>query len=210
MSIAKPIVRLGFLLFCLLSPPVAAAPAQSDPPALSEENVFSTNADGAIVNRASGFVFPQRLAELPRRRVRIIAANDVMVQYTQRGGGLGDCWMDLIVYPASRSLEAEAEDVEAQIVGHMKAAPVPAPTPIPTRAADGRSNWFRGTLEGRTFTTGYVLVRRGNWFVLVRASNPVEAGDAGLARLLAGIAAVDWRWRSSSALVSADMAEAAA
>jgi hypothetical protein len=208
-SIANPILRIGFLLFCLLSTPVAAKPAQTDAPALSQESVFSTNADGAIVNRASGFLFPDRLAELPRRRVRIIAANDVMVQYTQHGGGLGDCWMDVIVYPASRSLETEAADVEAQIAGRMTAASVPAPAPIPVGAADGRSNWFRGTAEGRTFTTGYVLVRRGAWFILVRASNPVEAGDAGLARLLAGIAAVDWSWRSSSAAVSAEMAEEA-
>jgi hypothetical protein len=194
-SVANPIARVAVLLFFLLSASAAATAAQTDPPALSEESVFSTNADGAIVNRASSFVFPSRLADLPRRRVRIIAADDVMVQYTQRGGGLGDCWMDVIVYPASRSLEAEAEDVEAQIASHMKAASVPAPAPIPVSAADGRSHWYRGTAEGRTFTTGYVLVRRGAWFVLVRGSNPVEAGDAGLARLLAGIAAVDWSWR---------------
>jgi hypothetical protein len=121
-----------------------------------------------------------------------------MVQYTQRGGGLGDCWLDLIVYPASRSVEDEARDVEVQLERNMGAAVVAAPAPVPVGARDGRSGWFRGALEGRGFTSGYVLVRRGPWFILVRASNPVEAGEAGMARLLPAIAAVDWAWQPGS------------
>jgi hypothetical protein len=82
----------------------------------------------------------------------------------------------------------------------MSATAVAAPAPAPSGAGDGRSGWFRGILEGRGFTSGYVLVRRGAWFILVRASNPDEAGQAGIARLLAAIAAVGWTWQPDSSI----------
>jgi hypothetical protein len=184
---------LAALAFLLCALAVGAAAHQAEQ--LTQESVFRSDPDGAIVSRASGYRFPAALAELPRRRVRIIAANDVMVQFTQRGGGLGDCWLDLIVYPATRPVDAEARQVEAELVRNMAATPVLAPAPVPRGAGDGRSGWFHGTLEGRSFTSGYVLVRRGDWFILVRASNPDEAGEAGMARLLPAIAAIDWTWR---------------
>jgi hypothetical protein len=37
-------------------------------------------------------------------------------------------------------------------------------------------------------------VKRGRWYILARGSSPEEAGFAGMARLQAAIAAIDWQW----------------
>ena len=185
-------IGLWLLLPLLVAP--AAAAAQAGLPEIAEDRVFEAREGGAIVHRASGFVFPVSLADMPRRKVQIFAADNVMVQYTLRGGARGDAWLDLIVYPALRPLADEAHDIESHIVRNLAARPVSPAPPLPEAALGARSGWFEGMHQGIRMTSGYVIAQRGTWFVKVRATNPAQAGQIGMQRLLAAITAVPWGW----------------
>lgn len=185
----------GTLALLVLSPCIANA--QATPPAASAEappEVFATGAGGVVVHRASGFGFPDRLGDMPRRKFRVYASDDVDASYTLRGGANGDPWLNLFVYPAPRSVEEEAAIVEGELVKHLSATPLATQPRTPPNAPGAIGRWFEGRYEGRSLTSGYVLVKRGRWYLLVRGSSPKEAGAQGIKRLLDAIAAVEWGW----------------
>lgn len=134
---------IEIVVLAALATGVAVA-AQAPPPSVSVDSLFRPGPADALIHRASGFVFPASLADMPRRRLRAVAADDVIVQYTLRGGGNGDPWLDVIVYPAGRSVAEEAEGVEGAMLHNRDLAAVAAPAPLPAAARDGRGGWFHG------------------------------------------------------------------
>jgi hypothetical protein len=142
------------------------------------------------------------LGDMPRRKVVAYAPNDVAVQYTLRGGGLGDAWFDLYVYPATLDIGAEAREVESQLIQNLKAQTIEAPAPPPSAASDGTSGWYKGTYGARSMTTAYFLVRRGSWYLKVRASSPDEAGSSGIERLVLAIGQIDWAWNPAASIAA--------
>ena len=64
--------------------------------------------------------------------------------------------------------------------------------PPPPGFGDGRPLWFKGTVGDREITTAYFIVKRGAWYVFVRGSVPIEAGQSGVTRLVAAIREIDW------------------
>jgi hypothetical protein len=181
----------------LLALPVEAVFGQAQGPTTSRTappELFTNSEGGRVVHRASGYAFPDRLADMPRRKFLIYAADDVQVNYTLNGGGNGDAWVDVFVYPARRSVQDEAKGVEAELVRNFGGTPVAVQPPLPPSAKGAVGKWFEGKLKGRPMTTAYVIVKRGHWYILARGSSPVEAGSAGLERLQAAIVTIDWRW----------------
>lgn len=189
-----PLILLG--IFASLSAVGAVAATQNVPDATetAPPELFAPAAQGAVVHRSSGFSFPARLGDMPRRKYRIFAANDVQVNYTHLGGGNNDPWLDVYVYPAPRSVRLEAAEVERSLAKTFSAVPTAVQPGLPPRARGAQGRWFDGNAEGRAFTTGYVLVKRGHWYLLARGSSPKAAGPDGMIRLQAAIAGIDWRW----------------
>ena len=187
--------------FACLAAPATLSLAQPQVPQATEtapSEAFDPGQGGLALHKASGFAFPDRLADMPRRKFRVYAPDDVQVDYTLRGGGNGDAWLDVFVYPAPRSVGDEAQGVEEQIVRNMTATPLAIQPPLPATAAGALGKWYEGRFQGRELTSGYVLVKRGRWYVLARGSSPKEAGVEGMSRLLAAIAAIDWRWNGEA------------
>ena len=80
-----------FLLFIV--PPLEAQPVISTDGIKGLEQVFSEDSGWAVRHRASGYRFPERLGDMPRRKIIVFAPDDVSIDYTLRGGGLGDPWL---------------------------------------------------------------------------------------------------------------------
>lgn len=185
-------LSLAFLAALLFAQPVAAqAPTTVE---ITPAEIFATRAAGVQRHLSSGYDFPDHLGDMPRRKYRIWAPNDVAVNYTLRGGGNGDPWLDVYVYPAPRPGAEEASGVEASLLDNLHGAPITDQPPLPLTASDGFSRWFSGDYENRRVTTGYVLVKRGGWYILARGTAPAESGSDGLARLHRAIATIDWAW----------------
>jgi hypothetical protein len=173
---------------------VQADQAIAEAPALSEET------GGAMVHRLSGFRFPVELAGLPRVGAQVLAPDDIMVRYGAAGPDDGEPWLDLIIYPASQSIDDEATGVAKLIVERWNGKTVDFGRPLPPAASDGRQQWYDGRLEDFEATTGYVLVQRSSWFIKIRATNPKTVGRQGVDKLLDAIAAVRWNWTPPAAV----------
>ena len=156
---------------------------------------FAERANGVLVHEASGFKFPASLGEMPRRKRVLYAANNVSVQYTLRGGGNGDAWIDVFVYPATLSLDEEAQNTAAAIMSGVNGKRAAAPLTLPPGAANAKAAWFEGEAGDRRMTTGFVLVRRGDWYIKVRATNPTEGGEGGIKRIQGALSDLPWDWR---------------
>jgi hypothetical protein len=121
----------------LLVTPAGLTFAQTGLPQTFQEPpsaVFAPGDAGAAVHKASGYAFPDHLGDMPRRKFHVYAADDVDANYTLRGGGNGDAWLDVYVYPAPRSLEEEAKNVEAELVKNVAAKPLASQPPLPSTA----------------------------------------------------------------------------
>jgi hypothetical protein len=153
-------------------------------------------ADDSVIHHDSKFVFPSRLGDMPVRKIIVYGPGDVSVDYTLRGGGNGDAWISLFVYPAAHNLTDEAADIEATLIDRLHPSRIPAPRDAPSSAADGRNAWYHGAIGDLQLTSAYVVVRRGDWFIEARASIPDAAGSTGIERTLDALDAIPWDWRS--------------
>lgn len=178
-----------------LAPPAWSQPAVEVVGGSAGEALVSD--DGQVTHNASGFVYPMQLGDMPLRKVKVYGKADASADYSLRGGGNGDAWITFFVYPASGSLQDEVAGVEQALVQNMSASPVSPPAAQPTSLADGRSGWFRGTYQGISLTTGYMIVQRGDWLLKARFTIPDEAGRSGIDRTVTALAAVPWDWKPS-------------
>lgn len=147
-----------------------------------------------FLHRSSGFAFPGHLAEMPARKTYTYGPGDAEVYYTLYGGGNGDAWLSLYVYPAKSELLDHEKAVEAPILERFRAVRSEQPAelpPAPVRSAEG---WYRGVAEGNEVLTGYRIVKSGNWFIKARISIPVAGGEPAMTRAMDAIAAIPWAW----------------
>jgi len=151
--------------------------------------------DDSVVHRASGFVFANHIGDMPLRKIQVYGTADASVDYSLRGGGNGDAWITVFVYPAQKQLADEATDIENALIETLHGSRTPSIGELPSTAADGRSGWYKGILDHRKMTSGYIVVRRGDWFVEARATVPDEAGPLGIERTRRALAAIPWHWR---------------
>lgn len=152
---------------------------------------------GDFVHRASGFAYPAALGEMPARKTVTYGPQDAAVYYTYLGGGNGDPWIDLYVYPATLDSAAERREVEKALVEHFQAKPVESPASLPAAPAGAMDGWYSGIIQGNEYLTGYRIVRSGNWYVKARITIPVAGGEAAMSRAMEAIAAIPWAWRQS-------------
>ncbi len=158
----------------------------------SEETVEA--ADGTVRHTASGLIFPSKIGDMPARRIDVYGAGDVSVNYTLSGGGLDDPWIDFFVYRGLASIDEEANEVEQAIQQRWHGLTrAEAPAPLAT-LRDGRVAWFKAKADDRSFTTGFALVRRGEWFLKARFSIPDEAAAGTIERTVAALSALPWNW----------------
>ncbi len=195
-------LKLGrtFLVTLAVALLLPDAAAEARPPVTivggtAEEVEFAP--DDSVVHRASQFRFANHIGDMPLRKVAIYGQADVSVDYTLRGGGNGDPWITLFVYPATKDLTAEAADIEAALTDKLKPLRISAPAPLPPTARDGNGGWFRGRIGDMQLISTYVVVRRGDWFIEARASIPDAAGQPGLERTLKALAGIQWDWTPS-------------
>lgn len=206
-------LRFAFLLSfasILLSP--AAARAQ-----LIEETVEEHRDDvgeidrrgGDFVHRASGYVFPGDLGGMPARKTYTYSPGDASVYYTLLGGGNGDPWLSLYVYPATRPIADEIRDIEAAIAQRMPGQ-VTRPPNLPPLPAGVAEKWYDATADGEALLTGYRISTSGNWYIKVRLSIPRSGGATAIDRAWKALGAVPWTVNAPAAPVSAASAAGAA
>jgi hypothetical protein len=155
--------------------------------------------EGRFIHRASGFIFPSALGDMPARKTTTYGPADASVDYTLKGGGNGDAWITLFVYRAQVELDAEVITVTDPIVQRWSAKPIAHPPALPSPGAM-KDGWFAGQIDTAAYTTGYRLARRGEWYLKVRFTIPAELGRAGIDRAVTAIAAVPWDWLPSKSI----------
>ena len=160
-----------------------------------------------LLHRASGYIFPRTLGEVPARKSTAYGPGDVDVYYTLYGGGNGDGWVSLFVYPANITITEEVANVGQSIVSGMSGHRVGRPAEIGAPPSGVEEGWFEGAIEGKQIVTGYRVVRIGDWFIKARVSVPIGADEAVLKRVGAALTAIDF---APSNLKTTDVAKAAA
>jgi hypothetical protein len=193
----RGLVRLFASLALLFLVPGGVGAAAAQPQVLvlggdAGEVLFADN--GEVRHKATGFLYPRQLGDMPQRKVTVYGEADVSVDYTLRGGGNGDAWITFYVYPASITLEEETAHIERDIVENWSATRADRPPPAPVSAPAAKSGWFKGAREGHRVTTGYVVVQRGQWFLMTRFSIPDEAAADTFKRVEAALGDVPWTW----------------
>lgn len=173
----------------------AASPAFAEPHAIPIAEVSdSANVERvgeSLRHRGSGYMFRAQLGDMPARKLIIYDDNDVSVQYTRLGGGNGDAWMDVYVYPAWGTNDEEAASTVSGIMERFDGGPIESPTILSVKAADASSGWFKGHLDDTKLITGYYLVQRGDWQIKVRVSMPREPSQETLDRTAAALADIE-------------------
>ena len=175
---------------------LSIAPAHAEPVVTPVADVVDSpdvQRDGErFRHRASGYVFPSSLGDMPARKVTIFGPSDVAVQYTVNGGGQGDAWIDIYVYPAGEpTIEETAADIVTAITNTFNASPALPPRGITVRAAGVQSGWFDGRLAERSLKTGYYVVKRGDWLIKIRATMPSPPTQDFVNRTAAAVSAVN-------------------
>lgn len=178
----------------------AAAPLRAEPVSIPIAEV----ADSAEVRRegdairhlASQYLFPAQLGQMPARKLVVYAPGNISVQYTLRGGGNGDGWIDLFVYrPDEGTLADEAQSLEALLIERYKGTPLPTPQGFTDPGAPVMSGWYDAEIGGKPYLTYYQLARHGDWAVKIRFSMPREATDDVRSRAAEALADRPTRWR---------------
>src|SRR4051794_20279251 len=88
----RAVARTWLKLVCavaFLAAPAGLTLAQPQVPQATETappEVFDSGQGAFVLHKASGYLFPDRLADMPRRKFRVYAPDDVQVDYTLRGG----------------------------------------------------------------------------------------------------------------------------
>ena len=127
------------------------APAHADPvstPVADVSDSAHVQRDGdRFVHRASGYIFPSSLGDMPARKVTVFGPGDVSVQYTDKGGAGGDAWVDVYVYPAGgMAVEATGTGVVEAIRKNFHATPALSLAGTAVAATGLQSGWFDGRL----------------------------------------------------------------
>lgn len=151
--------------------------------------------DGRLRQTASGFVFPESLGELQAGDAAIYGAGDVSVSYFSPSAGETGVWMTVYVYPAAISLEEEAAEVSAALAERWTVSKVsdPAGLRVPDEAV---SAWFEARSDKVSGLSGFVVAKRGDWFIKARATAPDSpARAAEVARMVEALNAIAWTWR---------------
>ena len=174
----------------------AAAPVHAEPvvtPVAEVVDSADVQRDGERFRHVgSGYVFPSSIGDMPARKVTVFGPGDVSVNYTVKGGGEGDAWVDIYAYPAGDWTIAEtADDIVRAITKSFATTPALMPGGMAKRADGLHSGWFDGRLGERSLKTGYYVVRRGDWLIKIRATMPSPPTPEMLARTAAAIAVVN-------------------
>ncbi|KTE08207.1 hypothetical protein [Sphingopyxis sp. H115] len=175
---------------------VAATPAFAEPVSKLVAEVSDTAdvlRDGdRFIHRASGYIFPSSLGDMPARKVTVFGPGDVSVQYTVKGGAGGDAWVDLYVYPADgEAIETAGAGVVDAIARNFRATPALAPEGTTVDATGLQSGWFDGRVREMSLKTGFYLVKRGDWLIKIRATMPSPPPAEMVRRTAAAIAAAN-------------------
>lgn len=192
--------RLAFAAVAMLLAATGLHPARAAEPVSTPIADVVDSADvrregDAIRHLASGFLFPAALGDMPARKLIVYAPGDISVQYTLRGGGEGDGWVDLYVYPAQEAAEAEAASLDALIAERYKGVAIPGPKEFAAADRDVASGWFDVEFGDRPYTTHYQIVRHGDWAVKLRLSLPRDAAPDVRERAVTALADHPARWR---------------
>jgi hypothetical protein len=145
-----------------------------------------------FVHRQSGYVFPAALGDMPARKTYTYGPGDTSLYYALYGGGNGDAWLSLYVYPARSSIEAHSTVIEEALLERMPGTEIDPPYGTPAIPAQAAGKWYDATVDGAAVLAGYRLVRSGDWFIKVRVTVPKSGGQEALDRAGRGLAAVPW------------------
>jgi hypothetical protein len=145
---------LLFLAALALRAPAVAEPIEQTVEQL-RNNVGEVDRLGPdFVHRPSGYLFPGKLGNLPARKTVTYGPGDASLYYTLFGGGNGDAWLTLYVFPVTRSFEDEVADVEQALLQRVSGISVEPPAGVPPLPTGAREKWFDGSIEGAPVVTG--------------------------------------------------------
>jgi hypothetical protein len=175
--------------------PLAAEPLVQDVPSHDNSKGEIEKRADSFVHRSSGFIYPLALADLPARKTITFGPRDAEVYYTRLGGGNGDPWLSLYVYPARHPLSQEREGVVLAIVQHWNVSPAEPPKGVGTAPPGAVEGWYRGSRDGLAVVTGYRVVQARNWFIKAQVTVPMSGGEAEMDLAARSLNAVPWAWQ---------------
>jgi hypothetical protein len=174
-----------------ISPAAHAEPIEQTVEEHSNDRGEIDRRDHAFVHRSSGYVFPLSLDGIPARKTYTYRPGDASIYYTHLGGGNGDPWLSLYVYPATRALALESRDVEQALRERMPGREI-QPAGIPPAPPAVTEGWFEARVDGTPVLTGFRLAQVGDWFIKVRLTVPRATGESSLEKAWRALAAIPW------------------
>ena len=173
-----------------------AAPAAADPIVQSVESHRNDQGEidrtgGGLVHRATGYVFPLTLADMPAVNTITYAPGIASVAYGFDTKD-GRVFLALFIYPAEIPLAEDAANVEEALLQNMPGKAIDRPAAAPPPPAAARERWFDSTVGKTEVVTGYRIVQDGKHMIKVRLTMPKAGGQATLDRGWRALAAVRW------------------
>lgn len=175
----------------MVQAPVHAQPVEQSVESFRDDDSLARTPEG-FVHRASGYMFPLVLGELPARKTYVYSADDVSLYYTLKGGGNGDAWLSLYVYASTLSLDEQVEDVAEALSSRMPGVRLSEIPGLPPAPQGAREQWFAATVDNEAVITGFRIVSEGPWTIKVRLTIPKSGGQEALERGWKALDSVPW------------------
>ena len=194
--------EIGAALPFLVSASSAAATVTAQPGKAEAIPVQVLGGDAAAVelradNKAellqAKFVFESAYGAMPLRRIDVYANDNASGYYTRYGGGNGDPFLMLYVYPANQPIANEVGAVKVALVDRLKATE--SENLLPALTVPGAAfGCFSGTGDDRQVDTCFWLVERDGWFLKVRLTVPRQRTADAIDVATRALQSIPWGW----------------
>ena len=192
----------GVALFLLTAAPISAASVTTEASKLEAIPVRVLGGDASTVQVRGNnevellgpkFVFANTYGAMPLRRIDVYAKDNVSGYYTRYGGGNGDPFMTLYVYPVEQPFADEVSATQAALVNSFKASPAVSSLtakPIP----DAASGCYSGNSNSVPVETCFWLAEREGYYLKVRLTIPNQGTSDATGVAAEALESIPWTW----------------
>lgn len=199
---------IGAALFLLFSASTSAASVTTGPSKVEAIPVQVLGGDAATVKVRGNnevellgpkFVFANTYGAMPLRRIDVYANDNVCGYYTRYGGGNGDPFLTLYVYPVEQPFADEVSDTQAALVDNFKATPAVSlltAKPVP----DAAFGCYSGNSNNVPVETCFWLAERDGYYLKVRLTIPNQRTSDATGVAAAALESIPWRWTPATSI----------